>query len=78
MATRSERGAAHAVVKELLYFVGAFAFIVGERSVVSGRPQRCRSAGHSQLQLPILLGALLLLVPARVAAKQGQVQREHG
>jgi hypothetical protein len=78
MATRSERGAAHAVVRELLYFVGAFAFIVGERSVVSGRPPAVSSGEALPAAAAILLGALVLLVPVRVAAKQGRLQREHG
>jgi hypothetical protein len=77
MATRSERGAAHVLVRELLYFVGAFAFIVGERSVVSGRPPAVPVGGALPAAVAILLGALLLLVPVRIAAKQGRLQREH-
>ncbi len=78
MATRSERGAAAAVVQELLYVVGAFAFIVGERSVISGRPPAVSIGGALPTATAILLGALLLLVPVRIAAKQGHLQREHG
>ena len=78
MATRSGRGAAHAVVRELLYFVGAFAFIVGQRSVVSGRPPAVPIGGALPAAAAILLGALFLLVPVRVAVKQGQLHREHG
>ncbi len=78
MAIGSERGPAHAVVRELLYFVGAFAFIVGERSVVSGRPPAVSIGGALPAAAAILLGALFLLVPVRVAAKQGRLQREHG
>jgi hypothetical protein len=77
MATRSKRGAGHAVVTELLHFVGAFAFIVGERSVVSGRPPALSSGGALPAAAAILLGAFLLLVPVRVAAKQGRLQSEH-
>jgi hypothetical protein len=77
MATRSGRGAAHAVVTELLYFVGAFAFIVGERSVVSGKPPAVPIGGALPAAAAILLGALFLLVPVRIAAKQGRRQREH-
>ena len=78
VATRGERGAGQAVVRELLYLVGAFAFIVGERSVVSGRPPAVSIGGALPAAAAILLGALFLLVPVRVAAKQGQRQREHG
>ena len=77
MATRSQRGAARAVVRELLYFVGAFAFIVGERSVVSGKPPTVSIGGALPAAAAILLGALFLLVPVRVAAKQGRLQPEH-
>jgi hypothetical protein len=70
MATRSGPGAAHAVVRELLYFVGAFAFIVGERSVVSGRPPAVSIGGAFPAAAAILLGAFILLVPVRVAAKK--------
>jgi hypothetical protein len=77
MATRTQRGAAHAVVTELLYFVGAFAFIVGERSVVSGKPPAVPVGGALPAAAALLLGALFLLVPVRVAAKQGRRQREH-
>jgi hypothetical protein len=55
MATRSERGAAHAVVLEILYFVGAFAFIVRERSVVSGRPPAVSVGGALPAAAAILL-----------------------
>jgi uncharacterized membrane protein SirB2 len=76
MANSSERGGAYAVVTELLYFVGAFAFIVGERSVLSGKPPAVPIGGALPAAAAILFGALFLLVPVRVAAKQGRRQRE--
>jgi hypothetical protein len=78
MAAGSERGVPHALVIELLYFVGAFAFIVGERSVISGKPPAVSAGAALPAATVILLGALFLLVPVRVAAKQGRLQRQHG
>ncbi len=78
MAARTDRGAAHAVVIELLYFVGALAFIIGERSVISGRPPAVPVGGALPAAAAILLGALFLLVPVRVAAKHWRLQRAHG
>ena len=78
MAIPGERGAAHGVVREVLYFVGAFAFIVGERSVLSGRPPAVSIGGALPAAAAILLGAFFLLVPVRVAAKQRRLHREHG
>ena len=78
MTTRlSEQSAARAVVRELLYVVGAFAFIVGERSVVSGRPPAVSIGGALPAAAAVLLGAVFLLVPVRIAAKQGRLERGH-
>ncbi len=77
-AVRNQRGAAQAVVRELLYFAGVFAFIVGERSVISGKPPGVPIGGALPAAAVILLGALFLLVPVRMAAKQGRLRARHG
>ncbi|MDP9068467.1 MAG: hypothetical protein M3N53_09040 [Actinomycetota bacterium] len=75
---RNQQGAAQAVVRELLYFAGVFAFIVGERSVLSGKPPGVPIGGALPAAAVILLGALFLLVPVRMAAKQGRLRARHG
>ncbi len=64
-------GAIAAVARELLLVVGIFAFIVGERSVITGKPPGVPIGGAFVPAAAILLGALFLLVPARLAAKEG-------
>ncbi len=78
LATRNQTGVAQAVVRELLYFVGVFAFIVGERSVISGMPPGVPFGGALPAAAVILLGALFLLVPVRMAAKQGRLPARPG
>ena len=75
LATWGQRRGTPAVVRELLYFVGAFALIVGERSVVSGKPPAVMIGGALPAAAAIVLGALFLLVPVRAAAKQGRFAR---
>ncbi|MDP8910627.1 MAG: hypothetical protein M3M94_00990 [Actinomycetota bacterium] len=75
---RNQRGVAQAVVRELLYFAGVFAFIVGERSVISGKPPGVPIGDALPAAAVILLGALFLLVPVRMAAKQGRLRARHG
>jgi hypothetical protein len=70
LAVLRRRGVGQAVAKELLYVAGVFAFIVGERSVISGRPPGVQSGGALALAVLLMLGALLVLVPLRMAAKR--------
>jgi hypothetical protein len=75
LAVGNRGGAGQAIIRELLYFVGVFAFIVAERSVISGKPPGVSVGGAGSAAALILLGALFLLVPARMAAKQGRLRR---
>lgn len=69
LAIGNGRRAGPAAVRELLYVAGVFAFIVGERSVISGKPPGVLIDGAWPAAVAILLGAIFLLVPARMTAK---------
>ncbi len=70
VATGNGAGVGRASVRELLYVAGVFGFIVGERSVISGKPPGVPIDGAWPAAVVILLGALFLLVPARMTAKR--------
>jgi len=70
LAVGHRRGAGFALAKELLYVAGAVAFIVGERSVLAGKPPGVPIGGAWPAAVLILLGAVFLLVPARMVAKR--------
>ncbi len=61
------------VGRELLYVAGAFAFIVGERSVISGKPPTLATGAALPIALLIILAAAFLLVPIRLAAKPAEL-----
>jgi len=61
------------VVREVLYVAGAFAFIVGERSVISGKPPTLATGAALPIALLIILAAAFLLVPIRLAAKPAEL-----
>ncbi len=63
------------VVREALYVVGAFAFIVGERSVISGKPPTLATGAAFPVAALIILAAAFLLVPIRLAAKPAELGR---
>jgi len=63
------------VVRELLYVVGAFAFIIGERSVISGKVPTLAIGAAFPVAALIILAAALLLVPIRLAAKPAELGR---
>ncbi len=71
LAVARRSGVIAAVARELLLVVGIFAFIVGERSVIAGKPPGVPIGGAFLPAAAILLGALFLLVPARLGAKEG-------
>lgn len=75
LAVADRGGLAGKVASELLYFVGVFAFIVGERSVISGKPPDVPVDGAGFAATVILLGSLFLLVPVRMAAKHSRLRR---
>ena len=66
-----------AIACELLYVIGAVAFIVGERSVLLGKPPGVSIGGAFPAASIILLGALFLLVAARITAKGPGIQERH-
>ncbi len=74
LASWKERGLGRATVREVLYVAGVFAFIVGERSVISGKPPGVASGAALAAAVVILLGAVFLLVPLRIAAKQARLE----
>ncbi len=74
VASWRDRGLDRAAVRELLYFAGVFAFIVGERSMLSGKPPGVASGAALAAALVILLGAFVLLVPLRIAVKQARLE----
>jgi hypothetical protein len=78
LAWWKERGLGRATVRELLYVAGVFAFIVGERSVISGKPPGVSSGAALAAAVVILLGALFLLVPVRITAKQARPEAPAG
>ncbi len=61
------------VVREALYVAGAFAFIVGERSVIAGKPPTLATGAALPIALLIILAAAVLLVPIRLAAKPAEL-----
>jgi len=61
------------VVREALYVAGAFAFIVGERSVISGKAPTLATGAAFPIALLIILAAAFLLVPIRLAAKPAEL-----
>ncbi len=69
LSSWNERGLGRGVVRELLYVAGVFAFIVGERSVISGKAPGVPIDGAWPAAVVIVLGAIFLLVPARMRAK---------
>ena len=75
LAVGDEAGQGAAVVTELLYVIGAFAFIVGERSVLSGKPPAVPIGAALPAAGVILLGAVFLLVAARITAKGAGLQK---
>jgi hypothetical protein len=72
LALGNRGGAGAAALGELLYFAGVFAFIVGERSVISGQPPGVPIGGAAVGAALIMGGALFLLVPVRMVAKQAR------
>ncbi len=78
LALGNRGGAGAAALRELLYFAGVFAFIVGERSVISGKLPGVPIGGAASAAALILIGALFLLVPVRMAAKQGRPRPDGG
>ncbi len=74
LASWRNRGLGPAAIRELLYVAGVFAYIVGERSVLSGKPPGVMSGGALTAAVVILVGALLLLVPLRMAVKQQRLE----
>ncbi len=63
------------VVREMLYLAGAFAFIVGERSVISGKAPNLVTGAALPIALLIILAAAALLVPIRLATKPAELGR---
>ena len=74
LASWRDRGLGRAAVRELLYVAGVFAFIVGERSVLSGKPPGVMSGDALAAAVVILVGALVLLVPLRMSVKQARLE----
>ncbi len=74
LASWRDRGLGRAAVRELLYVAGVFAFILGERSMLSGKPPGVMIGAALAAALVILVGALVLLVPLRIAAKQARLE----
>ncbi len=74
LASWGDRGLGRAAVRELLYVAGVFAFILGERSMLSGKPPGVMIGAALAAALVILVGALVLLVPLRIAAKQARLE----
>ncbi|MGI8689317.1 MAG: hypothetical protein ACR2M3_12125 [Thermomicrobiales bacterium] len=60
-------------VREALYVVGAFAFIVGERSVISGKAPTLATGAAFPIAFLIILAAALLLVPIRLVTKPAEL-----
>ena len=54
------------VFSQVLYVIALIAFIYGERSVLTGLPPKIIIGGGALAAFPVLLSALLLLVPGRV------------
>lgn len=77
LAVGNEAGTGAAAVRELLYVIGAIAFIVGERSVLLGKPPGVSIGGAFPAAGVILLGAFFLLVAARITAKGAGLQKRH-
>lgn len=73
MLIRIEERRWYPVVREMLYVAGAFAFIVGERSVISGKAPTLATGAALPIALLIILAAAFLLVPIRLAAKPAEL-----
>jgi hypothetical protein len=63
------------VVREMLYVAGAIAFIIGERSVITGKPPALAVGAAFPIAALIILAAGILLVPIRLAAKSAEIGR---
>ncbi len=63
------------VGRELVYVVGALAFIVGERSVITGKAPSLAAGGAFPVAALIILAAAVLLVPIRLATKPDALGR---
>lgn len=64
-----DRRSGVALVRKLLYIVGAIAFIYGEKSVIMGKPPMFTAGGAFPAAAAMVIGGILVLVFVRQAAK---------